>query len=128
MGKLLTQLSKADIMNLTKTTYVPTTEVTHVVVDEEIVGLYIVCPAIFLAVTPAIALTVDDKSTDKELFHRAGVYLAHAVQLTVTLQDSAHRLAKLLLVPVACRASGLLGLTAEHTDNVSDKAAYHVVL
>ena len=128
MRKLLAQLAKADVMHLTKATDVPASEVSHVVVDEEIVRLHIVSPTVFLAVPPAIALAVYNETTDKKLFHRTCVNLVHAVELTVALEYSAHCLAKLLLVSVSCRAGRLLRLAAEHADDVSHKPSYHVVL
>ena len=58
LGKLLAYLPETDIVYLTHKTAVPRTEVAHIVVDEKIVGLNIVCPALHLVIPPAIPLAM----------------------------------------------------------------------
>ena len=102
-------------MHLAHTTAIPTTEIPHVVIDKEVVWLYIVSPTVQLVFSPAIPLTLHDKARYKELLHTSCVYFCHAVQLHVALQHGTHRLAVSLLVAVSCRTSGFLGLTAVYT-------------
>ena len=55
-------------MYLAHTRAVPASEIPHVVVYKEVVGLHIVCPTVQFVITPAIPLAMNDKARDKEFF------------------------------------------------------------
>ena len=90
---LLAKGLKADVMHFADETAVPATEITHVAVYEEIVGLHIVRPAVQLVITPAEPLAMNDEAADKKLLHGACVQVLHTVKLHVTLEYGAHGLA-----------------------------------
>ena len=128
LGKLLAYLPETDIVYLTNKRTVPCTEVTHVVVDEEIVGLHIVSPALHLVIAPTVPLTMCHHAAYQILLHTSGIEFRHAVQLHVVLQHGTHRFCLLLLVAVASRASWFGGLAAVHTNHVTHKPTNEVGL
>ena len=69
VGKLFAQLAETHVMYFSEASNVPASEVAHIVVDKEIVGLHIVSPAILLAVSPSVTLAVYDEAAYQELFH-----------------------------------------------------------
>ena len=112
LGKLLCQLSERYLMYFANHRTVPSSEVAHVAVDEEVVWLHIVRPTVHLIImaVPSEPLTMYHEATDKELFKAASMYLTHPVHLHDTLQDGAHRLANLLFVAVSRSTDGFLAL------------------
>ena len=79
LGKLLAQIAKVNVVYLTHETTVPSTEVTHIIVDEEIVGLHIVSPALHLVIAPAVPLAMNHHAANKILLHASGIEFRHAV-------------------------------------------------
>lgn len=98
------------------------------VVDEEVVGLYVVGPAVHFVVSPPVPFFVDDESGDEELFHGSGVDFVHSVELHVVLQHGTHGFGLLLFFAVACHAGRFGGLLPEYADYVSDESVNEVVL
>ena len=74
------------VMHLTDHADIPSAEVPHVGINEEIVRLHIIRPAIQHLVSPAIPFTVYGESADEKLFHGTGIHLAHVVHLHGALQ------------------------------------------
>ena len=69
VGELFAQLAETHVMYFSEASNVPASEVAHIVVDKEIVGLHIVSPAILLVVSPSVTLAVYDEAAYQELFH-----------------------------------------------------------
>ena len=128
LGKLLAYLPETDIVYLTNKRTVPCTEVTHVVVDEEIVGLHIVSPAFHLVIAPAIPLAMCHHATYQILLHTSGIEFRHTVQLHVVLQHGTHRFCLLLLVAVAGSTGRLRRLAPVNANHVAHKPADEVGL
>ena len=114
VGILAYQLTVGYIMDLAQAAHVPSPEIPHVRINEEIVGLHIVGPAVQRVVAPSVPFPVYDKAGDKEFLHAPCVHLPHPVACHVVLKHRAHRLAEFLLVPVSGRAGRLLVLTLIH--------------
>ena len=115
-------------MYLSYTADVPSSEITHVIIYEEIVGLHIVCPAVRLTVAPSVTLPVYDKAAYEKLLHCARHHLVHTVQLHVALQYGAHGLTEFLLVTVSCRTGRFFRLGAVYAYHVPNKTSYKIVL
>ena len=128
LGKLPAEALETHIVYLSEQAHIPTAEVAHVVVDEEVVRLHVVRPTVALVVPPAEPFAVHHKPADEKLFHRACVDIIHAVKLHVALQDGAHRLAELLFVAVAGRTGRLLALAPVHAQHGTHEPADDVVL
>ena len=128
MSELFAKGLKADVVYLSYAGTVPTSEVSHIVVDKEIVRLHIVCPAVQLVISPTIPLTMYYEATYQVLFHRPGIYLAHSVGLHIALEYGTHRLAKFLLVSVSRSTYRLFRLTAIHSKHILHESSDEVVL
>ena len=127
-GELHQDIADGGVVNLTDTTHIPSSEILHVVVHEELVRVYIVSPTVQSVSSPSIFLLVDCNTANQELFHCTSVNLAFSVQLSVTLEDDTHCLAVFLFIFVPRITGRFLALRAIHTENVLDKPAYKVVL
>ena len=126
-SELFTQLSERNIVYLAKNRHVPTSKISHIVVDEEIVWLHIVSPTILLAVSPTIRLAMCDETANQKLLHRSGIHLCHTIELHITLQYRTHSFSQLLFVPVSCRTGRLFHLATINTEHALYQPAYKVV-
>ena len=126
-GKFLTYSIYADIMDFSEETDIPTSEVPHVAVNEEIVRLNVVCPTVTLVISPTEPFLMNDKTTDHELFHCPCMHRIHPVQLHVALEDCAHCLAEFLLVAVSGRTCRFFHLTSVNTEDGFYKSADEIV-
>ena len=116
MGEASAQLLKRYIVNFTETGHIPPSEVSHIIINKEIVWLNVVRPTIQFVIAPAIPFSLYHKTGDKKLFHAPGIYLSHAVELHIALQDGRHCFSVFLLIAVSRRAGRLFGLTAVHAE------------
>ena len=61
-GKLTYQVNKTHVVHLSNARAIPSAEVAHIAVDEEVVRLHIVRPAVKLAVAPAVPLAMNNET------------------------------------------------------------------
>ena len=128
LGELSQHVADGNIMHLTQTTHVPTTEIPHIVVYEEIVRVHIVRPAIQPTSSPSILFLIDGSTAYQELFHGSGIQFRLSVQLSVALQHHAHGLAISLFILISSVACRFLALRAIHTQHILHQSTDKVVL
>ena len=128
LGKLSQHVADCNVMHLTQTTHVPTTEIPHIVVYEEIVRVHIVRPAIQPSPSPSILLLIDGSTAYQELFHGSGIQFRLSVQLSVTLQHHAHGLTISLFILISSVARRFLALRAVHTQHILHQSSDKVIL
>ena len=128
LGKLSQYVSDGDVMHLTQATHVPTTEIPHIVVYEEIVRVHVVRPAIQPTSSPSILFLIDSSTAYQELFHGSCIQFRLSVQLSVTLQHHAHGLTISLLILISSVACRFLALRAIYTQHILHQPTDKVVL
>ena len=107
---------------------IPTAEVGDSVVNEEIVRVDIICPAVALAVAPPERFLMHNETAYEEILIRPRIYLRHIVQLPIVLEYGRHCFSERLLVSVSSNTHWLLGLRAVHAKHVAHKPADKVGL
>ena len=110
LGKLSKHIPDCNVMHLAQTTHVPTTEIPHIIIYEEIVRVHVVRPAIQPTSSPSILFLIDSSTAYQELFHGSCIQFGLSVQLSATLQHHAHGLAISFLVLISGVAGWFLAL------------------